>query len=102
MQASMCAAINTAMAQIDGRTSVVILKRLWDETPMRVQLDQRGLDLLVGKQFAADVIACKRHGRKGKGSVYPGYVVQSFSKWHTCGGDGMSRRHRKFLFRGNS
>ena len=80
MQTSMCAAINTAMAQIDGRTSVVILKRLWDETSMRVQLDEQALDLMVGKQFAADVIACKRRGRKGKGSLYPGYVVQSFQQ----------------------
>ena len=80
LQAGMFAKINAAMAQLDGRTSVVVLKRLWDETSMRVQLDYPSLELLAGQTFAGDAVDVHRRGRKGKGSVYPGYVVQSFQQ----------------------
>ena len=47
---------------------------------MRIQLDEQALEHLVGTGFAGDLGAAKRRSRKGKGSVYPGYVAQSFQQ----------------------
>ena len=80
LQSGQVEKINAAMDQLDGRTSVVVLKRLWDETSMRLNIDAAALELLTGQTLARGVQEVKRRGRGGKGSVYPGYTVQSFQQ----------------------
>ena len=60
-----------------GSSSAVIVKRLWDETAMRLQLSYPDLLKVLGHDIAGIVHAIKV---KGRGAHYPGYVVQSMQQ----------------------
>lgn len=55
-------------------TSAVIIKRLWDETGLRLQLGRSDLAGIFPETFANDVV--EAHGRSESRKRYPGYVVQ--------------------------
>ena len=77
LQVQMEKAIRAALLNLDPRTSVVVLKRLWDETASRLQLPVESLHQLLGDEVAQTVINSKR---KGRGNRYPGFVVQSMQQ----------------------
>ena len=57
-------------------SSVVVIKRLWDETGIRLQMRPAELQRLLGEKMATALTEAKERGRSGRGSFYPGYVVQ--------------------------
>ena len=59
-----------------GESSVIVLKRLWDETSCRLQVSSRQLKALLGEEVAAECEARKKRGRGGRGSSYPSHFVQ--------------------------
>ena len=69
--------IGKALSCVNARTSVVVYKHLWDETGIRVQMPFSDLQSLVGEDMAEQVGQVRARGRAGRGSVYPGFVVQS-------------------------
>ena len=68
--------IDGHLKSIDS-SSVVVLKRLWDETSMRVQMPAEKLEALLGGDVAGRVIQRKCAGRGGRGSIFPGFTVTS-------------------------
>ena len=61
-------------------SSVCVVKRLWDETSLRVQLSDEALCKVLGREVGEACIVAKQRGRGGRGSVYPGFTVQSFQQ----------------------
>ena len=55
----------------------IIIKRLWDETSMRLQMSFADLAKLLGQDIAE---AAREIKVKGRGVHYPGYVVQSMQQ----------------------
>ena len=66
------------LATVDARTGVVILKRLWDETALRLQCSEEVLKFIVGDELGEQVL--ERESQGGRGSTYPGFVVQSMQQ----------------------
>jgi hypothetical protein len=60
-------------------SAVCVVKRLWDETSMRIQLTEADLHKVVGSQ-ADQVAEVKHRSRGGRGSVFPGFTIQSFQQ----------------------
>ena len=91
LQTAMYGKLDSVLSGAQGNTSVIVLKRLWDETSTRLQVSESALRTLVGNNFAAECVKLKKRGRGGRGSVYPSYFVQimqqmGFIRW------GRSRR----------
>ena len=84
----MCKRLRSTLARAD-RTSTIVIKRLWDETSLRVQLSLTDLKRVLGEDVADVADDVKRRSRGGRGSVYPGYVVQSMQQkaYIRCGRD---------------
>ena len=57
------------------RSGVVTVKRLWDETALRVQMTEASLSMLLGEEFTHHVVAAKNTRNRA-----PGLVVQSFQQ----------------------
>ena len=75
----MCKRLRSTLARA-GRTSTIVIKRLWDETSLRVQLSLTDLKRVLGEDVANVADDVKRRSRGGRGSIYPGYVVQSMQQ----------------------
>ena len=66
-----------AMATPNVHTGVVTIKRIWDETALRVQVSKSTLQTLIGDEVADRAQAVVDNRRARKRLVYPGYTVQS-------------------------
>ena len=75
----MCKRLRSVLAGA-GRTQTIVVKRLWDETGLRVQLSLNELKGVLGEEIAGAAAEVKKRARGGRGSVYPGYVVQSIQQ----------------------
>ena len=78
--------IQSILTESIGPNSVIILKRLWDETAIRVQLPYPDLRRMLGEQVAAHAKDVKSRGRGASRGCFPGFVVQSmqsmaFLRW---------------------
>ena len=69
-----------AMATPNAHTSVVTIKRIWDETALRVQVSKSALHRLVGDEIADRAQAVVDNRRARQRFVYPGYTVQSMQQ----------------------
>ena len=63
------------------RSRVVSLKRLWDETALRVQMSPASMKGLLGHDFAVHAMETK-----GKRIVLLVLSFRAFNKWHFVGG----------------
>ena len=64
------------------RRGVLVIKRLWDETALRVQLNESELKTMVGDtSFVEELVRVKR---LRKGAIFPGYTLQSLQQLSFC------------------
>ena len=54
--------MRTGLATVDARAGVVILKRLWAETALRLQCSEEVLKLIVGDELGEQVLERKSRG----------------------------------------
>ena len=65
----------------DPDRAVLMIKRLWDETAIRVQLSELDLLRVVGEKVGEEAVRLRqqrqqRQQKKGKGCLFPGYTLQ--------------------------
>ena len=70
--------VNDIMSVDACRRGVLVIKRLWDETALRVQLDESQLKAVIGDtSFVEELVRVKK---LRKGAIFPGYTLQSLQQ----------------------
>jgi hypothetical protein len=80
LQSQMSEQMRKVLAETDPKSSVIVLKRLWDETAMRLQVSVDRLREVLGDGMAEHAIALKKSGRGANGCMYPGFTVQTLQQ----------------------
>ena len=75
LQQHMFKNVDDALSALDPRLSVVVLKWVWDETALRLNMTEDALRSLLGDTMADAAESCRRCGWGGLGSKYPCYSV---------------------------
>ena len=68
------------MAAPNAHTGVLTIKRIWDETALRLHVTESSLRTLVGDQVADRAQAVVDNRRARKRLVYSGFTVQTMQQ----------------------
>ena len=80
LQQHMLKKVEEALSPLAPRLSVVVFKRVCDETAVRLNMTEQALRLLLGDTMADAAESLRQRGGNGRGPLYPCDVVQNIQQ----------------------